>query len=78
MKVKETGVFDAKTRLSGILDEVESGTTYYITKRGRKVAELRPIQGVREKPAFGYAKGTIKRISEDFDKPLEDMKDYME
>ena len=78
MKVKETGVFDAKTRLSGILDEVEAGTTYYITKRGRKVAELRPVGIVKEKPAFGYAKGSVKRIAKDFDAPLEEMKEYME
>ena len=78
MKVKETGVFDAKTRLSGILDEVEAGTTYYITKRGKKIAELRPIGKVKEKPSFGYAKGTVSNVSEDFDEPLDDMKEYME
>lgn len=77
MKVKETGTFEAKTHLSRILDEVEQGTTYYITKRGRKVAELRPVEQVEDKPAFGYAKGTVKRISSDFDEPLKDFEDYM-
>lgn len=38
------GVFETKTHLSELLDKVESGRTFTITKRGRAVAELKPIQ----------------------------------
>ena len=44
MKSKKIGAFDAKTRLSELLDLVhETGAVYVITKRGVPVAELRPL-----------------------------------
>ena len=41
---KEVGAFDAKTHLAEILRDVESGTSYVITRRGRPVAQLTPIE----------------------------------
>jgi prevent-host-death family protein len=41
--VKEVGVYDAKTRLTRLLDEVEQGETITITRHGRPVAQLVPI-----------------------------------
>ena len=43
MKPKQIGAFEARTRLSRILDRVDRGQVYVITKRGHPVAELRPI-----------------------------------
>ena len=74
MKPKHIGAFFAKTHLSKILDRVDRGQVYVITKRGRPVAELRPIAaptGIR----FGMDAGKIT-MSDDFDAPLEDFKDY--
>ena len=74
MKPKQIGAFAAKTHLSRILDRVDRGQVYVITKRGRPVAELRPIAaptGIR----FGMDAGKIA-MSDDFDAPLEDFKDY--
>ncbi len=39
-KNKSIGSFDAKTHLARILDEVQSGVEYIITKRGKPVAKL--------------------------------------
>lgn len=39
-KHKSIGSFDAKTHLARILDEVQNGTEYIITKRGKPVAKL--------------------------------------
>lgn len=36
------GVFDAKTHLSRLLEEVQRGKTFTITRRGRPVAVLAP------------------------------------
>lgn len=38
----EIGVFDAKNKLSELLDKVERGERVVITRRGRPVAELIP------------------------------------
>jgi prevent-host-death family protein len=76
MKVKHIGVFEAKTRLSEVLDRVQRGEVYIISKRGRPVAELRPVP-----PAagleFGCDAGLIT-IGEDFDLPVPGLKEYTE
>jgi len=41
--VKQVGVYDAKTRLPSLLDEVEAGETILITRHGRPVARLVPL-----------------------------------
>ena len=80
MRVREAGLFEAKTHLSEMVAKVERGTVYRITRRGKPVAELRPIGGEQAKVrlAFGYGAGTVPYIAPDFDAPLEDMRDYME
>ena len=80
MRVREAGLFEAKTHLSEMVAKVERGTVYRITRRGKPVAELRPIGGEQAKVrlAFGYGAGTVPYIAPDFDAPLDDMRDYME
>jgi antitoxin (DNA-binding transcriptional repressor) of toxin-antitoxin stability system len=77
MKQKKIGAFDAKTRLSELLDRVhETGAVYIITKRGVPVAELRqptPQGGLR----FGSDAGRIT-MADDFEAPIPDFKDYSE
>jgi prevent-host-death family protein len=43
IKVKEIGTLEAKTRLSELLDKVEAGQRFRITRHGRPVAELGPL-----------------------------------
>lgn len=40
----EIGAFEAKTRLSALLDRVASGETLVITRRGAPVARLSPFE----------------------------------
>ena len=44
MKVEEIGTLEAKTHLSTLLNEVLNGKSFYLTRHGKRVAELRPIQ----------------------------------
>jgi prevent-host-death family protein len=81
MKVQETGLFEAKTHLSEMVSKVEKrGAVFRITKRGKPVAELRPIAGAEKdyRLPFGYGSGTVRYIAPDFDAPLEDMRNSME
>ena len=80
MEVEETGVFSAKTHLSELINRVEKeGVTFRITKRGKPVAELKPIRDPAEKfrQPFGYAKGSVLYMAPDFDEPLEELQEYM-
>lgn len=76
MDVEDIGAFEAKTRLSELLENVGRGHVYRITKRGKPVAELRAVsaQGHR-RPTFGADRGRIA-MSGDFDAPLDDMTSY--
>jgi prevent-host-death family protein len=75
MDTVDIGAFEAKTRLSELLEQVSRGRTFRITKRGRPVAELRPIARTETRPTFGADRGRIE-IGGDFDAPLDDMKPY--
>jgi len=79
MKVKEAGIFEVKTHLSEIISEVEKeGVTYHVTRRGKKVAEIKPPE-TKKRPVLkrGYGKGSVLYMAPDFDEPLEEFKDYM-
>jgi prevent-host-death family protein len=76
--IKEIGAFEAKTHLSRLLDEVAGGETIYITKHGKRVAELRPPAPKKHtKAKFGCAKSPDFYMAPDFDEPLEEFKEYM-
>ncbi len=75
--IREVGAFEAKTHLSRLLDEVAGGETIYITKHGRRVAELRPTAPKHTKAKRGCAKGPGFYMAPDFDAPLEEFKEYM-
>lgn len=76
MKPKEIGLFQAKTHLSELLDEVERGQVIYLTRRGRRVAELRPVTPHKRPLERGSAKNVRYRIAPDFDETPADFADY--
>lgn len=45
--MKQIGVYEAKTQLPRLLDEVERGESVTITRHGRPVARLVPVGGRR-------------------------------
>lgn len=45
--MKQIGVYEAKTQLPRLLDEVERGESVTITRHGRPVARLIPVGGRR-------------------------------
>ena len=75
MDTEDIGAFEAKTRLSELLEHVSHGRVYRITKRGKPVAELRPITRGSGRPAFAADRGRIT-MSKEFDAPVDDMKRY--
>ena len=56
--MREVGSFEAKNKLSALLDQVERGTEIVITRRGRAVAKLVPAgHGFDRKKAHRAAAG---------------------
>lgn len=75
MSTKTIGAFEAKTHLSELLEQVRKGQIYRISKRGRPVAELRPVSQPQNRSRFGCDKGKV-RVKDDFDDPLPEMEPY--
>ena len=75
MKPARIGAFEAKTHLSDLLEQVRRGRTFLITKRGRTVAELRPVSEPERRPRFGCDRGRIV-MRDDFDAPIPDFEEY--
>jgi len=72
----EVGLKEAEARLAKLFDEVVSGEDVVIIRGDGTAFKIVPIMQTGPYPKFGSAKGQIK-MSDDFDEPLEDFKEYM-
>jgi len=75
--MKVINVHEAKTHLSSLLAQVESGEEIIIAKAGRPVAKLSRISPAKKKRVAGTAKSLIK-IKSGFEEPLQEevLKDF--
>ncbi len=69
---RQVNVHEAKTHLSRLLEEVESGREVVIARAGKPVARLVPHRGERKPREPGLLKGRIW-IADDFDEPDEQL-----
>ena len=76
MDPKDVGIFETKTHLSEIIQRVLAGERFYITRRGERVAELRPVVPERRPLERGCASNAEYEMADDFDAPLEELADY--
>lgn len=66
--VNTLNLYEAKTRLSSLVDAAAAGEEIVIAKAGRPMAKLVPIKSaVRRRPGRGKGKVTVRA---DFDAPL--------
>jgi prevent-host-death family protein len=73
--MQEITLAEASKQLPELIEAAMNGEEIVITKNNQPVVKLTPVSSER-RPLFGSAKGLIT-ISDDFDEPLEDFKDYM-
>jgi antitoxin (DNA-binding transcriptional repressor) of toxin-antitoxin stability system len=75
--MQQVDIDEAKARLPELIDAVLRGESVTIAKDEQHAVQLVPIAPRRVPGRFGSGKGKIW-MSEDFDEPLEDFKEYME
>ena len=68
-------ITQAKADISKVLDLAIKGEEIVITQDDKPVAKISPIKRPLKR---GSAKGKVFWMSNDFDEPLEDFKEYME
>jgi prevent-host-death family protein len=69
----EIGIFETKTRLSDLVEQVRKGQVIYITRRGKRVAELRPPPADNAPRRRGCARNEGYRMAPDFDETPGDL-----
>ena len=57
--MSEIGAYEARTHLSKLLDRVEKGERFVITRHGRPLAELTPV-GARDEQSIRRAIGDLR------------------
>ena len=69
--MKKVNIYEAKTRLSQLVEEVASRHDVVIARAGRPVARLTRLSGTSRKRRLGVLDGQF-RIPDDFNRPLAD------
>ena len=69
-------IVKAENCLPELIAQSIGGNEVVISRGGLPVVKLVALTGQKRKRRFGSAKGLIK-ISDDFDEPLKDFRDYM-
>ena len=67
---------DAKSSLSRLVKRAAAGEEILIASRGKPIAMLTRLPRKRRDLPWGALKGKI-RMTDDFDQPLEEFKDYV-
>jgi antitoxin (DNA-binding transcriptional repressor) of toxin-antitoxin stability system len=75
--MKEVTVEQATGALGDLVDAAISGEDVVLVHNGHGAVRLVPVPPSEGRPQFGSAKGMIT-MSDDFDAPLEDFREYME
>lgn len=73
--MQQVSVDEARTRLTELIDAALNGESVAIVTDDEQAVQLVPVPSRRRAGQFGSAKGQIW-MSDDFDAPLEDFKEY--
>ncbi|MDJ0735415.1 MAG: DUF2281 domain-containing protein [Nostocaceae cyanobacterium] len=73
---QQIDIVEASKSLPQLIEAVIEGEEVVITRENEPLIKLVLISETKPRPRFGSAKGLIE-ISEDFDQPLEDFREYM-
>ena len=69
--MQQVSVHEAKTHLSRLLRQAAAGEDVVITRSGRPVVRLVPVEGAGERPVYGVDEGRFV-VPDDFDAPLDE------
>jgi len=72
----QVNIHEAKTNLSKLIKKVINGEEVVIAKANKPVVKIVNLEFNNTKRRLGTAKGKIK-IAADFDKPIDDFKEYI-
>jgi prevent-host-death family protein len=62
-------IYEAKTRLSQLVDKAAAGEDVVVSRNGKPLVRITRLEGPTRRVKFGVLKGKV-RIAADFDAPL--------
>lgn len=69
--MESVNIYDAKTRLSQLVDRAASGEDVVVSRNGKPLVRITQLVPPKRSVTFGLLKGKVK-IAADFDAPLAD------
>ena len=69
--METVSTYDAKTRLSELVDKAAAGEDVVISRNGKPLVRITRLAGSRRRVKFGLLKGKLT-VPADFDAPLPD------
>ena len=77
MDTLQVNIHEAKTQLSKLIQAAVNGKQVIIARGNKPIVRLEVLPEARSHRIIGNAKGLILSMTDDFDEPLNDFKDYM-
>jgi len=77
MDTLQVNIHEAKTQLSKLIQAAVNGKQVIIARDNKPIVRLEVLHEARSHRKIGNAKGLILSMSDDFDGPLDDFKEYM-
>ena len=71
MTAETVNIYEAKTKLSQLVDKAASGEDVVVSRNGKPLVRITRLVPGRRRITFGLLKGRI-RVARDFDEPLPD------
>ena len=78
MDTLQVNIHEAKTQLSKLIQAAVNGKQVIIARGNKPIVRLEVVPEARSPRKIGNAKGLILSMSDGFDEPLDDFKEYME
>jgi prevent-host-death family protein len=67
--METVNIYDAKTRLSQLVDKAVAGEDVIVSRNGKPLVLITRLEGAKRPIRFGVLKGKV-RVAKDFDAPL--------
>jgi prevent-host-death family protein len=67
--LETVNIYDAKTRLSQLVDQAAAGEDVVVSRNGKPLVRITRLEGPKRRVKFGVLKGKLN-IPADFDAPL--------
>ncbi len=75
--MEQLNIADAKANFSKLIDKALLGNEVIIARDNKPLVKIVPVEKPQKIRKPGSGKGQVIEMSDDFDLPIDDMKEYM-